>query len=763
MQRGWGVSIQRDRFGVGADEIRIADPLLSLCTSKVPMSVDTYAICPCGSGKKIKFCKCKDSVGELDRVLKMVEGGQVVPALDRLSSVLKEHPDAAWALAIRGRLLLDLREYESLSENADRFIRLQPSNPLALTQRAAARLFRGEVDQAVDSLLEALTESGKDVDSFVLDVASVLAYSLAQSGAFLTARAYASLALTAQGYEEGQTSVEVLRQLNSSSSVSQLIKSIPELIERPSDVDWGERYDEAVGLLRSNKVVLAQTKLEALQRSAPAEPAVLSGLLSCAIWRGEVEAQSDCLRKLSQCETLEMEQRFRFGAMAAVVPPSTPELAVQVTELRADVDDPEQAEMAMAADSRFVALPGEMLPQLKPSEDAVPPRAGFQLIDRDPPDTDQLPPVDEMPEAIAMVLLYGKQTDQAAQIHVLDVRSGDVQAVRDRLTETIENLQVTEEPGDTLPLVVACNPQVAMIRFKGQRSEAEALQTELVRRRMPSNIASLPLPLLGNRSLAETAGDDTTKFERTVLLRAIEHYDVIVSKGDSILAELYQLAQVEPRPPIELTVEGVETVANEDLNRVDPGKLDADSLIYLLQRAQQVSATPAIRRFANALIDTDLNQEQKPARLLAYMALVNSATQVSEALAALEKAKEFAEANEVPISRLLLTEANLRLQAGDADGFQRAVETLTNRYGNDPEAMAQLQQMLMMYGLIRPDGSPRSAARGPAEASPLGGAPAPAAAPANPGLWTPEGTAPPPGQTPPAKEGGSKLWVPGMD
>ncbi len=155
------------------------------------MSVDTYAICPCGSGKKIKFCKCKDSVHELDRIMKMVEGGQMVPALDRLATILVEHPDAAWALAIRGRLLLDLREYDSFAENADRFIRLQPSNPLALTQRAAAALFRGDVAAATESMLEALTESGRDVDAFVLDVASVLAMSLVQTGVFLTARVYA--------------------------------------------------------------------------------------------------------------------------------------------------------------------------------------------------------------------------------------------------------------------------------------------------------------------------------------------------------------------------------------------------------------------------------------------------------------------------------------------------------------------------------------------------------------------------------------------
>ena len=38
---------------------------------------------------------------EMDRVVSMVNGGQVVPALDRLSEILETHPDAAWALAVR--------------------------------------------------------------------------------------------------------------------------------------------------------------------------------------------------------------------------------------------------------------------------------------------------------------------------------------------------------------------------------------------------------------------------------------------------------------------------------------------------------------------------------------------------------------------------------------------------------------------------------------------------------------------------------------
>lgn len=714
------------------------------------MSVDKYSVCPCGSGKKIKFCKCKESVSELDRVLKMVEGGQVVPALDQLASILQEHPDAAWALAIRGRLLLDLREYDSLSENADRFIRLQPGNPLALTQRAAASLFHGEVEKATESILAALTESGRDVDAFVLDVASVLAYSLAQRGVFLTARVYASLAMMASGYEGGQAAISVLRQLNTSPTINQFIKANPPTIERPSDADWSERYDEAATLLQNNKIDLAESKFQSLARTLPQEPAVLSGMLTCAIWRGDTNAQSDLLKKLSACESLDEEERVHYRAMATLVDPTSPDISIPVTSMQSDLENAEEAELSLMSNARLVALQSDLLGSMRMTDDDVPPRSGFQIIDRDKPESvDQLPPIDEVPEAIALAFIYGKQTDREARIELHDVRQDKVSEVRGLIEAAIPTVDLAESAGDPLPLLAACQPQIAMIHYKGKPDEAEKLQAALMSARLAESIADTAIPLLGGRSLKSVADDDSKRFERLVILRLIEQYDAIVSKGDSILGQLYDLAKLEARPNLVLTDAEVESVANEDLNRIDASQLGAESLIYLLQRSQQVSATPAMRRFAARLIDMDLNEEQRPAKMLAYMTLINAAVQNDEALAELENAKAFAAANDLPIANLLLIEVRLRLAAGDAAGFQNAVENLSRRYGNEPEIMAQLQQMLMAYGLIRPDGSP--SVKPPTQA---------ADQPASAGeLWTPDQA------SQPAAEGGGsgKLWIPGMD
>ena len=727
-------------------------PFLLLDWQSDLMSVDKYSVCPCGTGKKIKFC-CKESVSELDAVLSMVEGGQVVPALDQLSSILQEHPNAAWALAIRGRLLLDLREYDSLSENAERFIRLQPSNPLALTQRAAANLFHGEVEDATASMLEALTESGSDVDSFVLDVSSVLAYSLAQRGTFLTARVYATLSMMATGYEGGQASVSVLRQMNSAPTISQLMKTVPQPIGRPGDAQWGERYDEAANLLRSNKIDLAESKFESLRRTVPNEPAILSGLLTCAIWRGNTDAQSELLKKLSECESLDFEERVRNRAMSALVDPTSAEISIPIMKMYADLDNPEQIEMSLMASSRFVVLPPDLLAGMRTTEDEVPPRCGFQMLDRDKPDSlEVLPPIDEVPEAIALVFVYGKQTDREARLEVLDVRKPLLNEVKEGIQDAVGDLELNELKGELLPMLVACQPAVAMIRFQAKPAEAEKLQSGLMAARMPKAITSIETPMLDGGSLASTCDDESKLFERTVMMRIVEQYDALVAKGQGIIDEAYRIAKLEPQPMLKPAPGDVETIANEDLNRIDCSDLDAESQIYLLQRAQQVSATPTVRRVAKQLIGTELAEEQKPAKMLAYMTLINAAEGNEQAIELMDEAKAFAEANNIPTANLLLSEVGLRLSAGDGPGFQNAVETLSRQYGNEPEVMAKLQQTLMAYGLISPDGTPRQAPGGPGPATEQGGG--------GGELWTPDSGAPAPES---GGGGGGKLWVPGMD
>jgi len=392
---------------------------------------------------------------------------------------------------------------------------------------------------------------------------------------------------------------------------------------------------------------------------------------------------------------------------------------------------------------------------MRTTEDEVPPRSGFQMLDRDQPESlEVLPPIDEVPEAIALVFVYGKQTDREARLEVLDVRQPLLSTVKQGVQDAVGDVELNEVQGELLPMLVACQPAVAMIRFQAKPAEAEKLQNGLMAARMPKAITSIETPMLDGGSLASTCDDEEKLFERTVMMRIVEQYDALVSKGQGIIEEAYRIAKLEPEPMLKPEAGDIETLANEDLNRIDCSDLDAESLIYLLQRAQQVSATPTVRRVAKQLIGAELSDEQKPAKMLAYMTLINASEGNEQAIELMDEAKAFAEANNIPTANLLLSEVGLRLSAGDGPGFQNAVETLSRQYGNEPEVMAKLQQTLMAYGLISPDGTPRQAP----------GAPGPAAEQAGGGgseLWTPDSGSPAPESG--SGGGGGKLWVPGMD
>jgi len=725
------------------------------------MTVDQYAMCPCGNGKKIKFCKCKDSLPELDRITTMLDGGQVVPALDRINRVLEEHPDAAWALAIKGRILLNLQEYSSLADNAERFVRLQPTNPLALTQRAASQVFRNQVTEATESILEALTESGRQVDSFVLEIVSVLAFSLANAGEFLSARAYATLALSAEGFEGGRTAAHVLQELNTSAAINHLLKALPSSRPRPERVEWAERFDEALGLLRSNRIALAETKFASLARAYPGEPAILSGLLSCAVWSANGQAQADCLAKLSRCEQLDLIERSKLLATSYLVEPKTSQLAVDLVSLTAEVQDITQAEIAFQAHSLFSPIPERMLRGFVQEEDDVPPRSAFQILDQEVPADDVPLTADNVPESIAVVLLFGKQTDRGARIELPSILPQFVPSVREAIKSALGELELKDLPAFSVPFIVASEPRASMINRRITRVEADRLIQSFQNKRLGQRLAEQPLPALGKRSLRDVAGDESLRLQREAILRVLENTEQLAEEG-SVLEEVRQAAALEKLPTIVVrTSDEVEEVDNADLARIDCSQLDSEGLAYLMQRSQVIHATSALKKAAMEVLGREENAENADLKATAYLMLIETNESPEAALKLIGEAKKYFDSVGIDKAQLMLMEVPIRVRMGDSEGFQSLMRTLTTDYRGREEVMAALQQILVSIGLINPDGSPRMGGPSPGGQLP-GGAMAAEPPQSSSGLWTPDGGAPASAGAAPS-EGGSKLWIPGMD
>ncbi len=82
------------------------------------MAVDPYAPCPCGSGKKVKFC-CSDLVGDIEKIHRMIEGDQPRAALRHAEQTLAKHPRRASVLDLKATLELALGETDAARATID--------------------------------------------------------------------------------------------------------------------------------------------------------------------------------------------------------------------------------------------------------------------------------------------------------------------------------------------------------------------------------------------------------------------------------------------------------------------------------------------------------------------------------------------------------------------------------------------------------------------------------------------------------------------
>ena len=99
------------------------------------MAVDPYAPCPCGSGKKLKFC-CKDLAGDIEKVHHLIQGEQPHAALKHIHHLMEKAPQREALMDLRAMLELSLHEFEAAGKTIDAFLAAHTRNASAHAHQA---------------------------------------------------------------------------------------------------------------------------------------------------------------------------------------------------------------------------------------------------------------------------------------------------------------------------------------------------------------------------------------------------------------------------------------------------------------------------------------------------------------------------------------------------------------------------------------------------------------------------------------------------
>jgi tetratricopeptide (TPR) repeat protein len=112
------------------------------------MSLDPYASCPCGSGKKFKWC-CQPIYGGIQHAWQLENSGQHEAALKTMEQVVQQHggnPEAWGQMAL---LLASRERFDQAEEALEKAFALNPNYPFGLKLKAQLRFGEGEFQGAL--------------------------------------------------------------------------------------------------------------------------------------------------------------------------------------------------------------------------------------------------------------------------------------------------------------------------------------------------------------------------------------------------------------------------------------------------------------------------------------------------------------------------------------------------------------------------------------------------------------------------------------
>ncbi len=740
------------------------------------MALDPYALCPGGTGKKLKFC-CADLLHELEKVQRMAEGDQHVAGLDYVTKLTAKYPGRACLLTYRAELEMAVGKVEEAGATATELLAVHPDNPLGLAYSALARAGSPEPLSALEPLQRALEACGHEVPQALYIAIGNVAQALLQAGEIPPAHGL----MTWQAMVSGGGDQEAMLQLAEFQRLEWLplvLRQPLELVPAPDAAPWKYEFDKALEPAQNGNWRLAAQKFAALIPLAGSSGALWRNLATLRSWLGDYAGAVEALRKLAALdvpldEAVEAEllalatedlARHRRGA-------EQPPDAGDQLDVTFDVANQETLAERLAADRQVVAAPVDpqayrrFVQQMGGGEEAAnqpPPRTVYTLLDRPklPSDDPAATPVikaEQIPVVIGRASLFGRQTDRRERLE-LSVSRHDLPAARELLERTAGDALGAAEPEK---VIGHAPPDDWILNWRWNLTSGlplarvEELLREERRRRFFELWPETPLPKLDGKTLRQAAAESALKHRALAKILETELEDLpdLDHETCNQLRQRLGLPAAEAIDPSSQTMARLPAVR---LHRLRMDKLDDEELAKVFRRALHLKLRSTGCKAAAEIVARPSLAGNEELNQGARQVLVLFAPDTTTALKELEAARVAARKARQSTAAWDLQELRIRLKRGEAEAASELIRQLVARHGHEREVGMAVAQILAEFGIY--DGGGGLGAPAAAEGSPIlvpGGA---AAAPGK--IVLPSGE-----PATPAAAAGAKpsIWMPGME
>lgn len=713
------------------------------------MAIDPYDFCPCGSGKKLKFC-CAGIIDQMERVARLQASDQLRPALQILEKLARGYADNPWVITTYAEILLGLGEPAEAKSQLERLLTIHPENAPAAARFAVASLFADGFTASRPAIHRALQKCVNRYPNQAAALALAAATFLEDEGKWMATRQHLSLTMRLVAPESREEVFMMLLRIDGDTNIPYPLRSVHQLSTVSENGDAGSTAAKAAALATIGCWGPGGRAFARLAEQAPHAGALWRNAGLCRAWDGDEAAAADALHRAAaaledydeavECETL--AQLLDFKTTTDCVP------ARRVTY---PIRSASRMLGLLNASDRIVAAP---LDRQAAADAGVVGR--FVVLDRPMPDQSQKPAFDQFPLVVAMLTVYDAVPDAGDCAEI--VLEGFADLLTDSILSYVEDVAAdarsgppkVDGDGTAVPLP---REHTRYLRYRHLVAESSAVRRSLIEAETHELIEgewmSAPQAALDGKSPREVQGDPQFAVRLAASAFVLDSLMQRLRRPFNVETLLRQL-QLEPPRPIELSDSvTISALSPMQLHRVPAAQMTDAQLIHAHRRAMLIGHTRFVKDVLTEVLSRPQCAEQVDLGRLyqTLVALAREDGRVEDGIALARQARERLGKGENSFERVLswtIAEFMLRMENPDDPELANLYRLLAEYYAPKIPSVARMidgfrQTYAGRYAWLK-------------SADLLVGT----TAATEPGaIWTP-------GSSAPASAGG-KLWLPGQE
>ena len=712
------------------------------------MPMDPYTICPCGSGKKLKFC-CQSISTEMEKVERLIDNHQPRMALQILDKLVKTNELNPWVVTRQAASLMSDDRAPDAKNALLMFLRHRSDHPSANALYAMAMLQCDGLPEARKAIRRAFRFSIAAEPVIVAGLAQYLAEYHWQLEQFMAARQHMVMALQLGNENQRQEVLQLLMEFDADPSVPFVFRGGQTIPPYTPPEAAAETVNKAQRLASVGCWGDAATQLTAAAEQHDAGSTNLWRLIGLfRAWDGDEAAAAAALHKSAELDTVDFESAVETEALAQELERNVPDNCTKLRTSLYDTDLVSKLLTKLDDSPLLVKIP----PQPAQEGDEQPIAGIYAVLDREPGEYRHGVELGDLSRIIGRITVLDSNPEKGHPPRALTTALEG-----DKLQHTQKTLEAVA--GDLLRHAANDSTEGQVIGV--ERPDDEPMTFDFY---MPKSIPAgdrrrlrkafldncwgagwktHPLRAFGGKTPAQVAHDPASKMK---LVAAIDCLEAVADDMSSLAPIEAILSEYKLPTPSLIAIKDdnhLQSLSLSQLRRVDVASLTNEQFRMVVQRASMARMGRVTHRLLKTWVeDRDASFKDNDERLMILASLADLTSRSlhdEEALAWNAKARQLIDTLPNAFERVVEWKLReLQLQLGDKDKVNTLFRELWDVYG---AKLPRLRQIL--GGIVEELGIERPWDSGIVTAS------------NSSGVWSKEAVA--------SAASGQKLWIPGND